>query len=150
LSFQSDIDTLVAAFDDENLILYVKMHQMFSLALVPFHHARVALTTVLYLTTDKPSIISEPPSPYSESPHPTKESQSLFHGQPTVYRISSQEDYYQPQEFVKFLPGFGILHKLIVLLQYWATFLSVLGVIVGYPVTVYLERRDRNKKTEGT
>jgi hypothetical protein len=126
------------------------MHQTFSLVFVPFHHAHVALTTVLHLTTDKPPVTSDPSSPYSESSQPTKESQNLLHGQPTIYRITHQEDLYQTSEFVKFIPGGGIAHLLVLFWQYYATFLSMLGAIIGYPFTEYLERRDRNKKIRGT
>jgi hypothetical protein len=125
------------------------MHQVFSLALFPFHHANVALTTVLHLMTDEPPIASDPSSPYSEISQPTKESQNLLHGQPHLYRITMQEDFYHPSEMIKFLPTYGIGHLLILLWQYWNTFLSVLGAIVGYPVTAYLEMRDRNRKIKG-
>lgn len=83
-----------AAFDPENLILYVYLHQTFSLALVPFHHAHVALTTVLRLTTDTPPVNSDSSFHNSESSEPTKQAQNLLHGQRTIYRITSQEDYY--------------------------------------------------------
>ncbi len=125
------------------------MHQTFSLALIPFHYAHVALTTVLYLATDKPLVTSDPSSPYSESSQPTKETQNLRHGPPTLYRITTQEDHYQPTEFVKFLPGGWILSLVIMLWQYWNTFLSVLGAVVGYPATAYLESRDGNKRIRG-
>jgi hypothetical protein len=141
------------AFDAQNLILYVSMHQVFSLAVIPFHRADVALTTVLHLTTKKSSVISDPSSPlmsYSETLPPTKESQHLLYAQPTIFLIAKQEDFYQPAEFVKFLPGGGILHLVISLLQYWATFLCLLGAVVGYPVTAYLEWRDGDKKMAGS
>lgn len=138
------------AFDSENLMLYVAMHQTFSLALIPFHHAHVALTTVLHLTTDKLLIHSDPSSPLSETSQPTKESQNLLHGQPIAYRITTQEDFYQPTEFMKFLPGGWIGSLLITLWQYWNTFLSTLGALVGYPFTVYLQRRDQEKETQSS
>jgi hypothetical protein len=128
------------------------MHQKFSLAAVPFHRAHVAFTTVLYLTIGKSSVTSDPSSPlisYSETSPPTKESQLLFHAQPLVYLIARQEDLYQPTEFVKFLPGGAILHVMILLLQYWGTLLCLLGAVVGYPLTAYLEWRDREKKMTG-
>jgi hypothetical protein len=141
-----ETDVPNTAFDRENLLLYVYMHQDFRLALVPFHHAHARLTTLLRLTSDKHTMTADPSSPYSESSQPTKESQSLLHGQPTLYRITSQEDFYQPSEFIKFLPTYGIGQLLILLWQYWNTLLSVLGAIIGYPLTVHLERRDQNKK----
>ncbi len=121
------------------------MHQTFSLAVIPFHRAHVALTTVLRLTAKQPPAASETSSSHSESPQSTKESQNLFDEEPTVYRIISQEDFYQPSEFIEFLPSFGIGRLLILLFQYWNTFLSVLGSIAGYPITVYLERRGQTK-----
>jgi hypothetical protein len=142
----SRLRLLTSVFDSETLLLYVSIRQIFSLALFPFHHANVALTTVLHLTTDKPSIASDPSSPYSEISQPTKESQNLLHGQPNLYRIAKQEDLYQPSELIKFLPTYGIGHLLILMLQYWNTLLSLLGAIVGYPVTAYLEMRNRKIK----
>ena len=126
------------------------MHQTFSLALVPFHHAHVALTTVLRLTADTPLVNSDPSSPHSESSQPTKESQNLLNGQPTIYHITSQEDCYQPSDLVEFFPSFGIGRLLVLLWQYSSTFLCVLGALAGYPVTAYLERRDQNKKIQGS
>jgi len=79
------------AFDPQNLILYVSIHQVFSLAVIPFHRADVALTTVLHLTTEKSSETSDPSSPlmpYSETLPPTKESQHLLYAQPTIYLIA--------------------------------------------------------------
>ncbi len=119
------------------------MHQTFSLAVIPFHRAHVALTTVLHLTTDTPFSDTEPSSPSSEILLPIKDSQ---HAHPTVYRITKQEDFYQPSEFVKFLPGGGVWHKIVLFLQYWNTFLSLLGAIVGYPVTAYMDWREGNRK----
>jgi hypothetical protein len=137
------------AFDHENLVLYVSIHQIFSLAVVPFHQARIGLTTVLHLTTDKPPVASDPSSPHSESSAPAKVSQNLLLGQPTTYRISTQEDLYQPDELIRLLPTGGIGPLLILLWQCWNTLLSVLGAIVGYPITAFLEMRGKNKDIEG-
>lgn len=142
----SRLRLLTSAFDSGTLMLYVSIRQIFSLALFPFHHANVALTTVLHLTTDEPPIASDPSSPFSEISQPTKESQNLLHGQPNLYRIAKQEDLYQPSELIKFLPTCGIGHLLILVWQYWNTFLSLLGAIVGYPVTAYWEMRNRRIK----
>ena len=99
--------TWYAAFDHQSLILYVSMHQPSAWLLSHFHHAHVAFTTVLHLTTERPSSDSDPSSPTSQILLPAKESQSLLHAQPRVYRIAKQEDLYQALEFVKFLPGGG-------------------------------------------
>lgn len=72
----------VRAFDTQNLILYVFMHQIFSLAGVPFHHGHVVLTTVLHLTIENTPVTSDPPSPVTSSET----------SRPTIYLIIKQED----------------------------------------------------------
>ncbi len=105
------------AYDEKNLKLYVTMHQLFSLFVLPsLLHARVSLTTVLQLTAARPFAALESPSP-------------------TTYLIQSQNDLYQVGEFVKFASVFGLLRVLVLAWQFVATGLCVLGAGVGAPVT---------------
>jgi hypothetical protein len=105
----------VTAYDEKNLKLYVTMHQLFSLFVLPsLLHARVSLTTVLQLTPARPFALK------SQSP---------------TYLIKSQNDLYQVSEFVKFVSVFGLLRVLVLAWQFVATGLCVLGAGVGAPVT---------------
>ncbi|EXJ89486.1 hypothetical protein A1O3_02553 [Capronia epimyces CBS 606.96] len=65
LSPHIDICVDSVAFDKENLLLYVSMHQNFKLWVVPFYNAPVKLVTVLQLTTD--------PFPHASDPLETVE-----------------------------------------------------------------------------
>lgn len=107
--------TEVVAYDEKNLILYVTMHQLFSIFLLPsFLHARVSLTTVLQLTPSRPFALKS---------------------QSSTYLIKSQNDLYQVNEFVKFVSVFGLLRMLVLAGQLVATGLCVLGCVVGAPVS---------------
>lgn len=104
------------AYDEKNLKLYVTMHQLFSLFVLPsLMHARVSLTTVLQLTPARPFALESP--------------------SPTTYLIQSQNDLYQVGEVVKFASVFGLLRVLVLAWQFVATGLCVLGAGVGAPVT---------------
>ena len=73
---------------------------------MPFYHADVTLVTVLNLSFDK---------------------------QRNVYLITSQNDLYQTNEFLKFVwPGGWFVAML---WQFVATALSVLGALVLWPIT---------------
>ncbi|KAE8152841.1 hypothetical protein BDV25DRAFT_137514 [Aspergillus avenaceus] len=111
------------ALDKPNLKLYVTMSQVFTIWIIPFHIARVTLTTVLDLTTD-PTGSSLP-----SGPKRGKEK----------YYISKQEDLYQTSEFVKFiLPHVG--YWIVVGMHAFATVFCVLGVFLWAPF-VFLEER---------
>ncbi|CAF9930459.1 hypothetical protein IMSHALPRED_008180 [Imshaugia aleurites] len=104
----------VPAYDPQNLTLYVSIHQLFRLWLLPYLSARVSLVTVLHLT---------PQTHNNTSPTPT------------TYLIRAQNDLYQVNEWVKFVSPFGILSVLVYAGQMLATLLCVLGAAVGWPVS---------------
>ena len=102
-----------AAYDKENLTLYVSIHQLFHLFLLPrfiFSPASVSLVTVLQLV---PSTA----------------------GGKKRYLIRSQNDLYQVNEFVKFVSLFGVLSVMVIAFQLLATGFCVLGALVGWPVS---------------
>ena len=102
------------AFDESNLILYVNLHQVFRMWLIPFYAANVELTVVLHL-------IRVPATVYNtNSPK---------------YFIKSQNDLYQVNEFVKFVSLFGGLSLLVILWQFAATGLCVLGTWAFWPIS---------------
>ncbi|CAD6589431.1 MAG: hypothetical protein ASARMPREDX12_003767 [Alectoria sarmentosa] len=98
------------AYDPKNLILYVSIHQLFRIWLVPFFSAHVSLVTVLHLVPQK-------------------------HTSPTTYLIQSQNDLYQVNEFVKFTSQFGILSVVVYAWQLLATLLCVIGAGIFWPVS---------------
>ncbi|MCJ1371885.1 hypothetical protein MMC20_003105 [Loxospora ochrophaea] len=101
------------AYDPITLTLYVSLHQLFRVWFVPFVSAPVSLTTVLRLVPTS----SEPP--YDK----------------TTYRIQSQNDLYQVNEFVKFASLFGVLSAFLLIWQFVATGLCVVGATLGVPVS---------------
>ncbi|KAL4963483.1 uncharacterized protein BDV14DRAFT_90481 [Aspergillus stella-maris] len=104
-----DLTVKSVAYDKDNLKLYVSMHQVFSIWVIPFHTAPVNLTTVLSLTTDADA-----------------------DGKKRYY-ITKQEDLYQTDEFIKFVVPYG--GQLAVLMWHaFATLFSIMGVFVLYPV----------------
>ncbi|MCJ1260781.1 hypothetical protein MMC22_000644 [Lobaria immixta] len=100
------------AYDRQNLILYVSLHQLFRIWALPFLSARVSLVTVLHLVPERSSGSS-----------------------PTKYLIKNQNDLYQASELARFLSPFGIISSLVLVLQLLATALCVLGAGIGWPVT---------------
>lgn len=108
------------AYDETNLILYVNISQNFRLWIAPFYQAPVNLTTVL----------------------------KLRKGDDNKYYISSQDDLYQVDQFVRF--GYpGILLAWIVH-AWWAlaTLFCVIGALLFYPMTL-LEEQWANEKKQG-
>lgn len=84
--------------------------QVFRLWIVPFYAAHVNLVTVIDLV-------------YDENRH--------------LYFIQSQHDLYQVNEWVKFVwPGGWFV---LLLWQYYNTFLSVVGAILLWPISWYEE-----------
>jgi len=95
-----------AEFNQKAQVLFVGIHQIFSLWFVPFYKSNVHLTTKLHLF---------------HSPEDSK------------YYITSQEDMYQINDVVKFFwPGGA---KIIWLFQMFATFLCIVGSLLLAPVT---------------
>lgn len=108
LSPKIDISVNSVAYDETNLILYVSISQLFAIWFIPFHRSPVHLTTVLHLT---------------QNPSTRK------------YLITSQEDFYQTNEFVKFFAPWGIGATFVLLWQFVATFFCVIGAFLGVPFT---------------
>ena len=98
------------AYDPQKLILYVSIHQLFRIWLIPYFSAHVSLVTVLQLVPQK-------------------------HTSPTTYLIQSQNDLYQVNEFVKFASQFGILSVLVYAWQLLATLVCVIGAGLLWPVS---------------
>lgn len=89
--------------DQKTQRLYVSMAQTFSLFIIPFYSAKVPLITVLRLV---------------------KEDDDRFY-------ISAQEDYYEPEDFVKFfLPG---AHWLLQIVQWFTVAICVLCALLLAP-----------------
>jgi len=115
------------AFDKHAMLLYVSMHQTFSIQFLPFHKSHVSLTTVLHLTQLQPF-------PTQISQHEVKITQRTD-GR-SKYYITSQNDLYQTSEFVKFvLPWFGLGTIGVMLWQFVATIVCIMGAVIGWPIT---------------
>jgi len=112
LSPKIELTVESVAFDKSALLLYISMHQLFRIWFIPFHRSPVHFVTVLQLVQDS--------SPKSGKP---------------IYYIQSQEDHYQTNEFVKFFSVFRIVWLAVVVWQFVATGLSVLGAQLGAPVS---------------
>ena len=109
-------------FNQSSSILFLQIHQIFSLFFVPFYKANVNLTVKLHL---------------------------VHKASTNKYYISSQEDLYQINEVVKFfLPGGATF---LWLWQVLASFVCVLGALVLAPIT-WMEQRwadEGNSKVNG-
>lgn len=98
-------------FNQKSNLLFVDIHQVFSLFFVPFYQSNVRLTTKLQLV---------------QSPENNK------------YYIQSQEDLYQLNEVVKFFwPGGATILWLWQLLN---MSLCVVGVLIFKPITMFDQR----------
>ena len=117
----------IIAFDEQNMLLYVSIHQLFKIWVVPFYSAPVNLTTVLTLT-------NEPGT--NQSTLNGEEKNRLEEG-PKKYYIQSQNDLYQTSELIKFVVPFGIGVSAVMLWQFIVTFWCVVGAILGYPMTYW-------------
>ncbi|KAL1305139.1 hypothetical protein AAFC00_002064 [Neodothiora populina] len=109
------------SFDEANGVLYVGMTQVFAIWAVPTHRSEVSLVTVLHL---------------ERLPARSKEEEVRLGG--GKWLITSQNDLYQTDQFVKFiLPWFWML---VPLWQLVATWVCVLMSYVFFPVTWYEEK----------
>ncbi|KAH8690004.1 hypothetical protein BGW36DRAFT_432967 [Talaromyces proteolyticus] len=124
------LDVKSIAFDEEHLKLYVTIQQLFSIFIIPFYSAPVTLTTVLTLT-DNPN---EYRGHYDFST-PSNKKQDDGKNEPKKYWISSQEDLYQTNEFVKFFLPFGIGVFAVFVWHLFATAGCVAGAILLWPVS---------------
>ena len=102
-------------FNQKSKILFVEIHQIFSLFFVPFYKSSVHLTTKLHL---------------------------VHSADDNKYYIKSQEDLYQSNEVVKFFwPGGATI---IWFWQMFATFLCIVGALLLAPVP-WIEQRHANQ-----
>ncbi|KAF1983506.1 hypothetical protein K402DRAFT_309050, partial [Aulographum hederae CBS 113979] len=106
MSPKIELEVNSVAYDPKTLTLYVNISQIFRIFLVPFYAAPVNLTTVLTLMHDK---------------------------RDDRYYITSQNDLYQVDQFVRFFLFGGWL--LVWLWQFVATAFCVVGAVVGWPVS---------------
>jgi hypothetical protein len=126
------------AFDEAHLRVYVSIGQISRLWFAPFYKARVRLVTVLQLVQGEAhadgSFAGRSLTDPNGKSKPTEET-SADHGdeqngepEKSLYWIQCQNDLYQTTEWIKFIApwGFGVL--LVVLWQFFATILCVLGV----------------------
>ncbi|KAL8709455.1 MAG: hypothetical protein Q9220_005838 [cf. Caloplaca sp. 1 TL-2023] len=136
MSPRIDIAIDSIAYDENNLTLYVNIHQVFRIWIIPFFKAPVSLVTVLKLARYPPL----PPQPsYSTPINPGDYQNGSMYKTPSshrpLYYIKSQNDLYQVDEFFKFFSLFGILSALLPLGQFIATALCVLGATVFWPIS---------------
>ncbi|KAJ9607172.1 hypothetical protein H2200_008244 [Cladophialophora chaetospira] len=149
LSPHIDVAIDGVAFDEKNLRLYVSLHQSFKLWIVPFYNAPVKLVTVLQLTTnptlaitDRGEIVDTPNTAdadqvtYQKGNGHREASESASNDDhweqedrhtKVEYWIQSQNDLYQTTEWIKFLVPWGAGVLLLVLWQFYATLLCVIG-----------------------
>ena len=113
------------AFDSQNMLLYVGIHQLFKIQLIPYYAAPVKLTTVLTLTHDPAGLGRAPRRLEREEPR------SLS----SKYYIQSQNDLYQTSEFVKFAVPWGFGITAVMFWHFFATLMCVVGATVFSPVT---------------
>ncbi|KAI1776848.1 hypothetical protein F4818DRAFT_360836 [Hypoxylon cercidicola] len=136
LSPDIKLDINSVAFDEKQKLLYVTLHQTFTLWFVPFSlwQAHVKLVTVLNLehlpidTHSKPIL--------DETASDTNVNNPLY---PKRYFIKGQEDHYQIEDFVKFVAPWGAS----VLWTFWqlfATLVCAVGVaFLRVPIAVFRE-----------
>ncbi|KAH9828928.1 40S ribosomal protein S7 [Teratosphaeria destructans] len=103
------------AFDETNLILYVNCSQVFAIWFLPFHRSPVTLTTVLNLTRTNPTTSATARS---------------------TYLITSQNDLYQVDQFVRFFAPWGIGDLTVLIWHAIATISCVLLAFVCTPFSV--------------
>ena len=148
LSPRIELEVERVTMNENELKLYVDIHQHFRLWFVPFYDADVRLTTVLDLVEGDetgpgsallgPSdrLKKEKPYSYAARADPDRE-----HGRlKTVYYISKQNDLYQTSEWIKFLMPWDIGHTLVCAWQLLATFFCILGAIFLFPLTWWKEK----------
>jgi len=121
LSPKIELNVNSVAYDSSNLILYLNITQIFSIWLIPFHHANVTLTTELHLT--------RPPSSRK-------------------YYIKAQNDLYQNDQLIRFFMPFGLGELSMHMWQYSSTMMCVFGAFLLAPATrlqqSWLEEREGN------
>lgn len=96
------------AFDEQNLMLYVNMNQIFRIWIFPWYRASVELTTVLYLVHNKGD---------------------------GLYYIKSQNDLYQVDQWVQFIPFALGIRPFVLFLHALGTAASVICAYLFFFVT---------------
>lgn len=159
LSPRIEIAVESVGFDEENLILYVGIRQVFRIWAVPlpgwvYSGADVRLVTVLRLVREEGlegfdddneeekkrdgSLREVNDGANGEKGDETarrKSKRGGAGGKGGKLRIQSQNDLYQVNEFVKFVSVFGVLSVGVYAWQLLATLLCVLGAGLGYPIS---------------
>ncbi|KAI4258065.1 MAG: hypothetical protein L6R42_005321 [Xanthoria sp. 1 TBL-2021] len=124
------------AYDEKNLTLYVNIHQVFRIWVIPFFKAPVSLVTVLKLVR-YPPLPRQPSYSTPISPNDTaiNSSHRSTSSEKPLYFIQSQNDLYQVNEFFNFFSQFGILSGLLLLCQFVATALCIVGATMFWPIS---------------
>lgn len=117
LSPKIELEVDSVAYDEKAFTLYVSIHQKFRIPYIPFFSAPVSLVTVLKLV------------PRSFKGSDKKQS----------YLIASQNDLYQVNEFFKFFSLFRVLYYGLMVFQFVATAVCVIGQAVLRPVVWWEE-----------
>ncbi|KAI8939015.1 hypothetical protein NX059_004858 [Plenodomus lindquistii] len=134
MSPRVEITVQSVAYDPKAQKLYIQIFQIFRIWVIPFYYAPVSLTTVLDLTYIPNSNSNSNPNP-NPNPNPQSTASSSSKGK---YYITSQNDLYQTNQFVKFvLPGVSVF---VVLFGLLASFGCAVGALLGGPVTWVEER----------
>ncbi|KAF2213088.1 hypothetical protein CERZMDRAFT_96756 [Cercospora zeae-maydis SCOH1-5] len=107
------------AYDEDRMILYVSISQIFSIWFIPFHSSAVDLTTVLQLTHQPGS---------------------------RQFYIQSQNDLYQVDQFFQFFAPWGIGTAIVLFWHFWATIFCVLLAQLGRPFTRLMQSRWQKKQ----
>lgn len=117
-------------FDEQNMVLYVGMSQVFAIWAIPTHRSEVSLVTVLHLTRDPPSTQLSIEHGASRKENGALKKKTDGGGK---YYITSQNDLYQTDQWIRFvLPWVWFV---IPLWQFVATLFCVVGSYLLYPVT---------------
>ncbi|XXG98557.1 hypothetical protein Hte_004882 [Hypoxylon texense] len=124
LSPKIELDINSVAFDKKQNLLYVTLHQTFTLWIVPFSlwQANVKLVTVLNLEHLPVGPDGKPV--LDAAPSATDANSDLY---PKRYFIKGQEDNYQVEDFLKFIAPWGA-SMLWTIWQLFATLVCVVGV----------------------
>ncbi|KAF2650955.1 hypothetical protein K491DRAFT_696856 [Lophiostoma macrostomum CBS 122681] len=129
MSPRIDLTINSVAFDEANLMLYVNMNQVFRIWIFPWYSAPVELTTVLKLVHNKGD---------------------------GLYYIRSQNDLYQVDQWVQFIPFFLGARPIVLFLHALGTIASVICAYLFWFVTAAEERyaqdggKAKNNDNEGS
>ncbi|GAB7349149.1 hypothetical protein MBLNU459_g8089t1 [Dothideomycetes sp. NU459] len=137
------------SFDERNLVLYVGITQVFAIWAIPTHRSEVSLVTVLHLTRQTlPPSVDYSDNNNNNNKNGTTGEKSYAEVTATSnkvegkYYITSQNDLYQTDQFIKFvLPWFSLV---VPLWQFFATLVCVVMSYLFYPVTWYEENFQEN------